>query len=461
MEPSNYNEADVHRLFDDALSRASHDIADRATIDGIMVNAYGSHGASLRRTERMMRDVKAGRRTFPQGELPEDISAPHTTKKQKRTHVDDEIVLRNYRPDTTLTGMPPREFAGPNIGNAALFPLEAMSLFTALGGVGKTATMISMAAHVAAGKSWGLSDLKRRRVVMFFVEEPQSELNRKFGASTSDWSKEAKETAADNLRLISLVGHDPRFTARVPKGSVIPTSLVQEVVDQCRSFSAELVIFDHLQGFTDGDLNASDTATALALAANSIVSATGAAVVFTAHVNKSQIGAETVDAGFTTGSLAFENAARQVTGAIKLPEKEAEEMGVEPTDCIKLVMPKNSYGPPHQESYLEKEYVRSFHTVKVQPYVPKVRSSLTLGSREERLQQRLRDYIDDHQGTTKNKLDALSGTDGPFKASKAHVRRALEEMIDEGVIVRRPVDQEERKGLGLPQQTREILEIGE
>ena len=57
MEPRNYNEHAVHRLFDDALKRASNDIPDRATIDAIMVRAYGQYNVLMQQHDRMAQDM--------------------------------------------------------------------------------------------------------------------------------------------------------------------------------------------------------------------------------------------------------------------------------------------------------------------------------------------------------------------------------------------------------------------
>lgn len=237
--------------------------------------------------------------------------------------------------------------------------------------------------------------------------------------------------------------------------------MVSKVIDHACSFNADLIVMDHLQGFADGDLNASDTATALAMAANMIVAATGAAVVFTAHVNKTQINADTVDAGFTTGNLAFENAARQVTGVIKIPEKEAEELGLlEAEGYLKAVIAKNSYGPAREAMYLHREYVQDFHTVRVRPYQRAITTQTSsVAPRAERLKTQVIDYVTAQPGTTKNKLDILSGKTGQFKASKNGVRRVVEELLDDKSLRIRTVSSEEKQLLGLPQQVNEILEV--
>ena len=455
MEPRNYNEHAVHRLFDDALKRASHDIPDRATIDAIMVKAYGIFHPVILQKKKVAAEGRSDRAPMP------NIVGLNSSVSLEDANADIKVTLNDYRPDSSLTNMPPREFVGPSIGDAKFFPKNAISLFTALGGAGKTTTLLNIAACIAGQHEGEWQDIRAGKVIMFFVEEDQVELNRKFGAATHSWPEQQREKAADNLRLVSLVGQDPRLTARVPQGLVPITPLVAQVIDHACSFNADLIVMDHLQGLADGDLNASDTATALAMAANMIVAETGAAVVFTAHVNKGQINADTVDAGFTTGNLAFENAARQVTGVIKIPEKEAENFGiVEPDEYMKAIVAKNSYGPRNQIMYTHREYVPDFHTVRVRPYQRAITThTSSVVPRAERLKTQVIDYVATQPGTTKNKLDNLSGKGGQFKASKNEVRRVVEELLDEKRMRIRPVFKEEKQVLGLSQQVSEILEV--
>lgn len=453
MTVEKYDALAADKLFNDALERRDLDVKNRATIDSIMARADPFEVVSPLRMREMMDRLRAGDFQPSPGLFADDREVGSEEAVCSTSELD------RYRPDTALTEMPARTFAGPRIGKTHFFPHRALSLFTALGSMGKTSTLVSMVTHVAAGKDWGKQPLSEARSLMFFVEEDQEELNRKFGAVTHDWDADDRKRAADNLRLVSLHGESHLLAVRHGQ-QVLPTGLTTKIVGWAKDFGAELIVLDHLQGFADGDLNSSETATTLAQAANTIVAATGAAVVFAAHVNKGQINAEIIDAGFTSGSLAFENAARQVTGAIKVPKSDIDALDLnDPDNTIKLAQPKNSYGPAGEVCYLKKEYVPAFHTMRVQPLPTPQLALSSFSSATERLHKALLNDIAEHPGTTRNRLDAVSGKTGRFKASKAEVRRAVEDLIDDGVLRLRPVTKEEKEALRLPQQTREILEL--
>lgn len=282
-------------------------------------------------------------------------------------------------------------------------------------------------------------------------------MDRKFGAVTHDWKDEERQLAINGMRLISLKDRDPRLT-RSDGRTIVSTGLSDAIIKAAIEFDAKLIVCDHLQGVTAGDLNISDTATMLAQEANRIVSETEAAVVFTAHTNKSQIKAENVEHGFTTGSLAFENAARQVTGALALPETDASKLGLESerASFIKLEMPKNSYGKNGEIGYMRKEIVHQFHAIAVRPYEHPIGAFL-IASRKEILEQKLIEYLRENPAKSKNDFDQMSGKKGRFKASKSEIRKALANLIEEeGICLVKPT-KNQRLDFKIPHQTKEVL----
>jgi RecA-family ATPase len=434
MKLEDYSDDDFDRFFDETLQREREPRANPVTIGTIaMLAQQGGYRGS--------------RATVPTSQLKEDD--PKASQA-----FDLNAAIPVYQP----SGSPARVFAGPALGRAQLFPLSAFSLMVALGGVGKTTTIISLASHIAAGKAFGQHGVTPRKVLIISVEESREELNRKFGAAVHHWSNTERQTAIDGLRMISLVGHDPRLT-QIDGRRIHSTDLTGVIIDAVQRFGAELVFLDHLQGFTSGDLNNSDTATALAREANCIVSATGAAVVMAAHTNKGNIGAQQVANGFTTGSLAFENAARQVVVIIPLPDDGAKALGLVAMrrDFMLMAMPKNSYGPSDEKAYLRKVHVPNFHTVAVELFEPT--GGMKITSANERLRQALVDHIRDNPGSrSKNAIEKLAGKKGTFKASKAEVRAALGRLVEEGILRVRQITKEERNTHRYPHQTKEVFE---
>ncbi len=431
MEPEDYNEETVHKLYDEALNRKDTYNGERVTIKGLRSLAR-SNGYQL----------------------------PSETLNTKTQH--QPFDLQSSKPTYYPNGMQPRKFLGPKIGKAQLFPAEAISLLVAIGSGGKTTTLISMTAHMGAGKNWDDTIFYPTKCILFCVEENQEELNRKFCAATHHFNDAERDLAIDNIRLVSCVGRDSRLT--IANGRAIESSgLVEQIIAAAKEFEAQIVIIDHIQGFVSGDLNNSDTATALGIDANKIVSATGAAVVLAAHAAKHNINAESVSHGFTTGSFAFENLARQVTGIISLPDADAKKFSLEATksDFRRIEIPKNSYGTPGAVGYLQTCPISIFHTVTLLPYAPNLVSSRGIQTKEERLRNTIIDLIRSGDCNTPAKLDELSGRKGHLQASKADVHKVRDSLLADGEIKIVDPTPEQRKQLRLNRQVRKIYVIGE
>lgn len=426
MNPEEYNETDVIYQFNDALKRRETWKGPRVDVGTII--HYAKEG----------------------GFVPSISVVSHDVQVDARSVFD----LDAAKPRYIAEGLPPRDFAGPSIGKAKLFPMNALSLFVALGGNGKTTAMVTIGAHIAAGKAFDFEEMPRRRVLVFSIEESKEELDRKYGAAVHGWADDERQRAEENLRLISCQDRDTRLTQAIGR-QIDVTKVNEEIIHAAKQFGAEVIVLDHLQGFASGDLNNSDTATALARASNAIVSGTGAAVIQTAHIAKANIGAQSVTDGFTTGTLAFENAARQVTGLIPLPDDEADKFGLKETksEYLKLMMPKNSYGPPSESAYLHKVYVPLFHTVTVESYFPTQGRSFVPAA--ERLKDLICDYVQKNPGVSKNQLEGLAGESGIFNASRQKVRAGIAAAESEGRITLVTPTPESRRKLKIPHQAKQ------
>ena len=356
--------------------------------------------------------------------------------------------LPDYRPKYVGGGILARKFVGPQVGvGVRLFPASAVSILVALGAVGKTSLLLSAVAHVAAGKSWNGYKVERHKAAMFFCEENEEELTRKFSAVVDGWTPAERQAAMDNLLLVPLLGEDVRFSA-IRQGQYFGSGVAENMIVLLRDFGLKdgLVVIDHMQGFASGDLNISETATSICREANKIVEATGAAVVFAAHISKANIKATELEQGFAVGSLAFENAARQMAGMLPMPEDEAKKYGLESTrkDYVWLGLPKNSYGGTDAGIWLKKEVNSKYHTVVMNPVQLSIPLTVARMSANEKLAAKIIEYLSRHTWTTRNQLDGIAGADGILKASKANVRVVLNSLIDTGGIEVNSVTEAER-----------------
>lgn len=372
---------------------------------------------------------------------------------------------KNYKPIYVPNGMPPRGFVGPQIADGIhLFPKRALSSLVALGAVGKTSILLTIACHIAAGKDWNDRPLQQQKVAMFFCEETQEEISRKFSAITDEWAYEERRLAESNLIAIPLLGVDARLTA-INKNQYLGSGITEKIISLLSDFDLRdgLVILDHMQGFTSGDLNLSETATAVCREANKIVEATGAAVVLAAHISKSNINAKEVEQGFAVGSLAFENATRQMSGMITMPLDIAKKYGLEDTrrDYVWLSLAKNSYGASNAGIWLKKVVSKKYHAP---VFVPVTLIKPIAAGKLSDLQKiglHICTYLAKHPNATRNQLDKASGITGALKASKAKVREAIDGLIATGKIEVYRVSEMERNALRLPKQTKEVLRVTE
>jgi hypothetical protein len=181
--------------------------------------------------------------------------------------------------------------------------------------------------------------------------------------------------------------------------------------------------------------------------------------VFAAHISKANISASSIEQGLAVGSLAFENAFRQLLGMICMPENDAKKYGLEDTrkQYIRLEAPKNSYGTSDGGIWLQKVPVQEYHTATIIPVVLTPPIPASIRTAHERITEKILERLKKDPYCTKNKLDALAGTEGIFKASKANLRNALNCAIEEGVVNTHQVTDAEREANGLPKQVKEVL----
>lgn len=452
---------------------------DSSTADMALVGHLCRQGLNKSEIDEVIRcsglyrdkwDEKRGDYTY--GELTIKKALETTTLNKQNifptTYTGEEKLLEEldaYKPIFIPNGMPPRRFAGPKIAeNIRLFPENALSTLVALGAMGKTSLLMSIACHVASGKDWNNYPTEQKKVAIFFCEEDQNEINRKFSAVTSTWGSQERNEALKNLLLVSLLGVDARLT-RIEKGHYRGTSTTEMIIKLLAEFelSNGLIILDHMQGFTAGDLNISETATAIVREANKIVTATKSAVVLAAHIGKANIKATEFEQGFAVGSLAFENGTRQMSGLIPMTEEQSRKFKLESTrkEYVWLSLAKNSYGGVSDGIWLRKVVDHNYHTVVMEPIQLSIPSTPEKLSELQKLKVRICERIKNYPFTSRAQLEGLSGTKETLKASKQKVRDALNSLLNTDEVELHKVTSEERQHHSIPKQVKEVLRLSE
>ena len=473
LSPARNAQGKYKRLFDGDLTIHNN---DHSAADLALIGYFAKQGLTELQSDQVFRasklyrpkwDEKHGKQTYGEMTIKKGFSGiSQLTNPNQINSIPHKTLLHHhdsYRPTYHPHGMPPREFVGPSIClGTKLFPMAALSSLVALGGVGKTSVLMSIGIHIAAGKIWNNYPLEQKKVAMFLCEETQEEIDRKFSAIVDSWSDKERAEALKNFTAISFLGQDARLTL-IDGKQYTGSGMAEEIIKYLKGFELQkgLVIFDHMQGFTSGDLNSSETSTSICLEANKIVEATGAAVVLAAHVSKNNINADAVGQGFAVGSLAFENATRQMSGMTYMSTEQAKKYGLEGLhkNYVLLGVAKNSYGAITEGLWFQKIFSPKFHTVVFEPVNLQVPIPPAKLSAFERLSSHLKDYLAKHPFTTKNHLDALSGKDAIFKESKSRIRDALKSLMDSGDIYLYSVTDKERTEHALSKQVKEVLRV--
>lgn len=472
--PNPVADSRYRELFNGDISRYNNNHSDA---DLALIGYFSREGLNPQEADHVFRasklyrpkwDEQRGNQTYGEKTLNKVYSSPQTNVIEAATKQNSNGINSfefsnpsDYEPIFAPNGMPARTFIGPRICDGVrLFPAKALSSLVALGAVGKTSVLLTIAAHIAAGKNWNGHTLKQQKVAMFFCEETQDEITRKFSAITEKWTLQERIAATTHLLAVPLLGIDARITT-INKNEYLGSGIVDKMMVLLKDFglSDGLVILDHMQGFTAGDLNLTETATATCREANKIVTGTNSAVVIAAHIGKKDIKATEVEQGFAVGSLAFENATRQMSGMIPMSEENAKKYGLQDIrgEYVWLGLAKNSYGAATGGLWLKKVFNQNYHTVVFEPTTLSLPISPNKLTANEKLGTQIIALISKHPFTTKNILDGHSGKDGIFKASKAKVRDALNSLIDVGVITEHLVTQSERGEHKLAKQVKIVL----
>ena len=201
---------------------------------------------------------------------------------------------------------------------AAWMPAGRLCLLVSPGGRGKTAVLLSLAAHVAAGEKWcGLHVVRPGAVALVFGEEDRDELHRRLDASMPVDAR-ARETAARRMLVLPLAGTgNNRLVDETPGQGAERSERATELLELLRKRAPKggwsLVVVDPFARFAGMDAekdNASATETMTVL--EELTTLPGGPSVLVAHHTRKGADKDDDQADLVRGSSAIRDSARWV-----------------------------------------------------------------------------------------------------------------------------------------------------
>jgi RecA-family ATPase len=222
---------------------------------------------------------------------------------------------------SSFVGPPPEREYLLRHPNGGFMPAGKLCLLASPGGKGKTALLMHLAVHVAAGRSWlGLEVVKPGAVVMVLGEEDAEEVHRRLNASCDGLPP------PPNVLVLPLAGHGSRRLVDDQGTTQHFTALKDYLVKSAPDGGWRLVIVDPFARFAGPEAetdNAEATRTMEAL--EELVKLPGSPVVFVTHHTKKRGGDDLLDAvELIRGASAIKDAARW---AAMLESQEPDEGG--------------------------------------------------------------------------------------------------------------------------------------
>jgi hypothetical protein len=263
-------------------------------------------------------------------------------------------------------------------------------------------------------------------------------------------------------------GKDIRLN-QLYENNLVEKQLVEEIIEAARihenscGVQLGLIVFDHARLVMTGDPLDANHVTQLTRLLTKIASATGAAVLLLGHSPKGVIGKENAaDASEIFGSTAFVDNARTAFVLNTMRENEAKELGISNSDrsnyvCLNVV--KANYGKSNVSWWFEKTVLPDWEAVVLKPVTLFKRS---LFPNHNQLTDRILGKVRQEPAQlTERKLRDLSGKSGELKATEAEVKRTLNRLVQEGILVKRPPTASERKLHRISQNIKEVFDVVE
>lgn len=396
--------------------------------------------------------------------------AGDSSNRLKKTAVKDDIAEgKSLRFDfsqglITLDKSPPapREYLFAN----AVVP-GTLCILAGLGGTAKTTLMMQIAMHAAIGEPIGDLQVSSFASILFLGEESVDERNRRFGGLASKLGEEQRRAIEKYVLCYPAAGKDIRLTISA-SNNIFSSDFADHVLEIAEEHKNRcgkrigLILFDHARLVMTGDPNAAVDVTQLTRVLTDIAVKTGAAVVLLAHSPKTSYGKEeSSDAAEIFGSTAFADNARAAFVLCRMRDKEAKDFGIgeeAQKKYVSLTNVKANYSEFGAVWWFKKEQISEWQVISLSN--ERLYKQVDFPQYSE-LSKKIMAEINSRPGrTTERSLKTLaSAKTEPFYASEKEVKRTLDRLIEEGLVVKSPVNEEVRKKFNLSHNIKEVLTV--
>jgi hypothetical protein len=338
------------------------------------------------------------------------------------------------------------------------------AVLAGLGGVSKTQFGLQASMAIGLGSPFMGKAVKAGNVMAILGEEDRPEIARRVNAVVRYEKLDDAQIHRLEASILAfpLVGRDMRLTATGEKG-LTEQDFAEEVIAAAKSIGdVRAILFDHLALIHGGDHNAREDAALTMTVVNHIAQETGASVLVLAHTPKNAIEKEDSDASMIAGSTAFVDQARGAWVLATMRKGEAKNFGILPEDrkqYVSLTIVKNNYGPSGEVIWFKRVPFDGVGLLEHVILSPQTTSAKTAAD----LEGNLIAFVRSNPGQySKTRLrESQSGKkDGPFKASKGELERAIDMLIWDGRLVNRAPSDLERERFDLHPRVKHVLDVG-
>lgn len=322
-----------------------------------------------------------------------------------------------------------------------LLPAGIVALLAAPGGAGKSQLILQLLVSVALGIPWlGSRIPEPGRAIYLAAEDDEDELHRRTHSIVSHLERTEpvdRDALADRLYVVSRAADANLLTRSSPDGEVVPTELVDRLIETARSIpDLRIIVIDPISRFRGGNANHEEDATRFVEALERIRAATGATVMGTAHVNKAGVragGGQEV----LRGSTALVDGVRWVGTLARVAADQADEVGIAPGEAdryLRFDIPKSNYTAPYAGAWLRREAGGVL--------TPAILTASRADRDRERAEREYLDVVariqrilaDDGPMTTRALRDRYAGIGNLLGMSDRRVRAAVERAVRDGSL---------------------------